>query len=78
MKSIDLAPFLGAVEAALEKRVSGLTPDTRFRDLPEWDSLASVLMAAEVHADYGVQISGEELAECQTLAELKELIERKL
>lgn len=78
MKKIDQSKFLQSVEAAFEQRVSGVTLETVFRELPEWDSLASVMIVAEVYADYGVQIDGEELETCRTLAELKVLIESKL
>ena len=78
MKEIDQSVFLKSVETAFEQRVSGVTLETVFRDLPEWDSLASVMIVAEVYADHGVQISGEELETCRTLADLKALIESKL
>ncbi len=78
MEKIDQTKFLQAVETAFEQRVSDITLDTAFRELPEWDSLASVMVVAEVYADYGVQIDGEELASCHTLADLKALIESKL
>jgi acyl carrier protein len=78
MEKIDQSKFLQAVEAAFEQRVSGVTLETAFRELPEWDSLASVMIVAEVYADYGVQISGAELESCRSLADLKALIESKL
>jgi acyl carrier protein len=78
MKEIDQSKFLQSVETAFEQRVSGVTLETAFRELPEWDSLASVMIVAEVYADYGVQIAGEELETCRTLADLKALIESKL
>jgi acyl carrier protein len=78
MEKIDQTKFLQAVETAFEQRVSDITLDTAFRELPEWDSLASVMVVAEVYADYGVQIDGGELASCHTLADLKALIESNL
>lgn len=78
MKEIDRSKFLQSVETAFEQRVSGVTLETAFRELPEWDSLASVMIVAEVYADYGVQISGAELESCRSLADLKALIESKL
>jgi acyl carrier protein len=78
MEKIDQTKFLQSVETAFEQRVSGVTLDTAFRELPEWDSLASVMVVAEVYADYGVQIDGDELKVCRTLADLKALIEGKL
>ena len=78
MKKIDQTKFLQSVETAFEQRISGITLNTAFRELPEWDSLASVMLVAEVYADYGVQIDGVELASCRTLADLKTLIEGKM
>lgn len=78
MKEIDQSKFLQSVETAFQQRVFGVTLETVFRDLPEWDSLSSVMVVAEVYADYGVQISGDELETCHTLADLYALIESKL
>jgi len=78
MEKIDQTKFLQSVETAFGQKISGITLDTAFRELPEWDSLESVALVAEVYADYGVQIDGLELASCRTLAELKTLIEGKL
>lgn len=78
MKEIETSRFLAAVQSAFEQRVPGVTLNTLFRELSEWDSLASVMIVAEIYADYSVQISGQELETCRTLADLKALIESKL
>ena len=78
MKEIDQSKFLQAFENSFEQRVSGVTLETAFRELPEWDSLASVMIVAEIYADYGVQVSGEELGACRTLEDLKSLVQGKL
>jgi acyl carrier protein len=78
MKDVDQSKFLQSIEAAFEQRLSGVSLETVFRELPEWDSLASVMIVAEVYANYGVQIDGDELESCRTLADLKTLIESKL
>ena len=78
MKEVDRSKFLQSINTAFQKRVSGVSLETKFRELPEWDSLSSVMVVAEVYADYGVQISGDELETCFTLADLKVLIESKL
>ena len=78
MKEIDQSEFLRAFETAFRQKVSGVTLETAFRELPEWDSLASVMIVAEIYADYGVQVSGEELGSCRTLGDLKSLVQKKL
>ncbi len=78
MKNIEKTEFLKIVAVALEQGVTGLSMEANFRDLPKWDSLASVMLVAEIYAQYGVQISGDELESCRSLAELKAVIEEKL
>lgn len=78
MKEIDQSKFLHAFETAFEQRVSGVTLETAFRELSEWDSLASVMIVAEIYADYGVQVSGDELGACRTVGDLKSLVQAKL
>lgn len=78
MAELEKVVLLQLVECAFGQRVSAMTLETAFRELPEWDSLVSVMIVAEVYADHGVQISGEELESCRTLADLKALIESKL
>lgn len=78
MKAIDSTVFLKSVETAFEKGVSNLTLETVFRELPEWNSLTSVMIVAEVYSDYSVQIASEELEACRKFSDLKSLIESKL
>ena len=54
-----------------------LNPDTRFREIPQWESLALLCLIAMIDSDYGVQIGGAELKQCETLREIYQLIEDK-
>ncbi|MCH8475669.1 MAG: phosphopantetheine-binding protein [Opitutales bacterium] len=47
-----------------------LTPETRFRELPGWDSLASLTTLSVFDEIFSHQVSGEELKNCETLGEL--------
>jgi acyl carrier protein len=78
MKNLKKTELLKIFAVALEQGVTELSIEANFRDLPDWDSLASVMLVAEIYAQYGVQISGDELESCQSLAELKAVIEEKL
>ena len=51
----------------------GLHPDTRFRELPGWDSLAALSVIAAVDAVYGVQLDAEQLRQCHTVCDLANL-----
>ncbi|MCC5790273.1 MAG: hypothetical protein JJT75_11605 [Opitutales bacterium] len=50
-----------------------LTPETRFRDLPGWDSLASLTTLSVFDEVYSHQVSGEELKKCETIGDLLSL-----
>jgi acyl carrier protein len=76
--SIPTDPFLESITDAFDFRVSSLDLSTRFRHLKEWDSMVSVLIAAASYANYNVQVSGEDLVSCETLGDLKQLIESRL
>lgn len=55
---------------------SGLTPETRFRELEEWDSLAVLATLAMLDSDYGVTATATDLRSCQTLADIQSLAAR--
>jgi acyl carrier protein len=52
-------------------------PDTRFRDLEEWDSLTALSIIAMVDEEYNQPLSGDELRGVNTIEELFELIKMK-
>ena len=64
-----------ALITELESSLAGLPPDslradTRFRELPVWDSLAALSILAAVDAVLGVQLNGEQLRQCQTIQDI--------
>ena len=50
-----------------------LNPDTAFRDLLYWDSLAALTALATFDACFGRQISGQQLASCRTIRDIFDL-----
>jgi acyl carrier protein len=78
MPAIDPAQFLESITDAFDLRVSNLDLSTPFRQLKEWDSMVSVSIVAAAYANYDVQVSGDDLLSCNTLNDLKHLIESRL
>lgn len=76
--SIDSDTFVDAVTEAFDISDGNLALDTQFKTLEQWDSLASVSTVAMVYANYDVQISGNELVGCTTVADILELVTAKL
>ena len=78
MKKIDSAQFLSSIKDAFEQPPEDLVLSSVLRDLDGWDSLTSVMLVAEIYADYRVQISSDEMRYCQTVADLMSAVETKL
>lgn len=47
-----------------------VTLDTRFRELPEWDSLAALGVIVMFDMEYGKAITGDDLHSVETIAQL--------
>ncbi len=75
-KSVDefVRDFEGAVEGI---EPNSLGPETEFKELEEWDSLAALTVLAMVDADYEVEISGNELRGARRIADLYTVIQAK-
>lgn len=56
---------------------SEITADTVFQDLEEWGSLINMSVIAMAKTKYGKTITGKEIRSCETVAELKALVESK-
>lgn len=54
-----------------------LVPETRFRDLEQWESLALLCLLAMIDNEYGVQVGGAELKQCNTLRDIYDIVASK-
>lgn len=61
-----------------ETDASTLTPQTNFRELDEWSSLAALGVIAMADEEYEVELSGNELREAQTIQDLFNTISAKI
>jgi acyl carrier protein len=74
----DIGTFINKIEHQFqEPPAEALQPETRFRIVPKWDSLQSLIVIASFQNDYGVTITDEEFVATQTLRDLYELVMRK-
>jgi len=78
MEKINPDLFVSSIKDAFEEPPEDLGLPTVLRDLDGWDSLTSVMLVAEIYADYRVQISGDEMRDCRTVADLLSMVEAKL
>jgi len=67
--------------AALQADVDGLngpgiTPETRLETLPQWDSLATLLVITHFEQAHGLVLSGNQIRACKTGRDLLQFIPR--
>ena len=78
-KLADIGDFIASIEKEFEEPpAEPLQPQTRFRAVPKWDSLQSLIVIASFQDDYGVTLSDDEFVETQTLQDLYDLVKRKV
>lgn len=56
---------------------SVFTPETKFRELDEWSSLAALSILAMVDEEYEVQLKGDDMRKAITIADLYEIVKEK-
>ena len=75
---MEIALFLKNFAQAIEGlEENSLSPQTNFRKLPQWDSLALLSSLAMFDSEYQVNMTNEEIISCETLEELYTAIESK-
>jgi acyl carrier protein len=76
--AIDRAVFVSNFAAGIEGLdAAQLSPQTRFRELEVWDSLAVLSTLAMLDSDYGITLAAIELKPCQTLEDIAALVDLK-
>lgn len=72
---MSLDAFIQHFEDSIDDIQTGsLSGDSRFKELPSWDSLATLTVTDMLDIEYGVRFTGSDLREVDTLAELYEKV----
>lgn len=54
-----------------------LTPETNYRDIPEFSSMYALIIIAFIDSEFDVLLTGEELRKANTVRDLYDLIQAK-
>ena len=52
--------------------------DTAFADYETWDSLAHMRLIAGVETAFGIELTGDEIAEMATVGDLREVVQKHM
>ena len=69
--------FIEKFADVLECEAADLTPETKFRELEDWDSIAGLSVIGMVDEEYGVTFNAEDMKACQTIGDLFERMQTK-
>ena len=62
------------ITEALEMDVNDVNENFALDPEDNWDSVALLSVISEIDTQYGIQLDGEELADCKKISEVYELI----
>lgn len=75
---MEIKEFIEKFAEAVEvENPEALTPETNFRDLEEWSSLAALSIIALADEEFDVELSGNEMRKANTIQELFDIISNK-
>lgn len=76
---MELNDFVENFAAQLENEEGvAITPETKFRDLDEWDSLVALSIIAMVDEKYNTKLTGDEIRTSHTISDLFEKLKSKV
>lgn len=62
--------FINLFAETIEVESSGLTLETKFRELEEWSSISIMLLIAMFDSEFNKEISTEDIKQCNTINDL--------
>jgi len=72
---MNIQDFIKKLEVEFDELEAGtLQADTNFRKIEDWSSMHALILIALVDVEYDVQISGEQLLQCQTLQDVFDIV----
>ena len=76
---MNVEDFINAIEEEFEDLKPGvLTPDAKFREVMEFNSINAVIIIALVDAEYDVTINAEDLLSSKTINDLFKIIKSRV
>jgi acyl carrier protein len=74
---MDIAKFLQQLAEVLDVPTTGMTKETVFQDLDNWDSMAASSTIAMIDEHYHVTLDGTDTAGCHNVADWVALIQSR-
>ncbi len=75
---MDIKEFVRNFELQFDDVEEGtLTPETIFRDIPEWSSLTALLLISMVDSEYDITLTGDNIRNSTSIQDLFDIVASK-
>jgi acyl carrier protein len=79
MKKLTIEEFIQKIEEEFPEMPKGqLTPETKFRDEMDWDSVNALVFIAMVNVEYDVALIADEFVNSYTIQDVYDVIKKKV
>lgn len=65
------------IKESFNEDITAMNDDIRLMSFGEWDSMTHMFFITKLEETYGIELTGDEIAEMQTLGEIKRIIRSK-
>ena len=65
------------IRESFNEDITTMNDDIRLMSFGEWDSMTHMFFITKLEETYGIELTGDEIAEMQTLGEIKRIIRSK-
>lgn len=65
------------IKESFNEDITTMNDDARLMSFGEWDSLTHMFFITKLEETYGVELTGDEIADMQTLGDIKKVIRSK-
>lgn len=55
---------------------NSISDEAKMSDIPAWDSLSHMNLIVDIEREYGIQLSGDDIAEMQSIVKIMEILNR--
>ena len=69
--------FIEFLKDQLNNNNIEITLESKFKSLPDWDSLTAMLLITNLKEDFNIELSVKDLNDCLTVKDIYDLINNK-
>jgi acyl carrier protein len=62
------------VKESFNENITELNDNTSLMNFGEWDSMAHMFFITKLEETYGIELTGDEIADMQTIGDIKKII----